>query len=131
MKKTLKFRHISTAQFEQFFLLDSPGYFIARDAMNAGETATATDALEVMCLANALFESELLNRLIVELAPYGKVEEYAAKRGTEEGGDFIVEVLGKEKALRILQDVTNEVKRQSKVGTGENDKVKASDLDLE
>lgn len=123
MKKTLKFRHISTAQFEQFFMLDSPGYLIARDAMNAGETATAADAVEVLCLANALFESELLNRLIVELAPHGKLEEYVEKRGTDEGGDFIVEVLGKENALRILQDVTNEVKRQSKVGTGENDKV--------
>jgi hypothetical protein len=131
MRKTLKFRHISTAQFEQFFLLDSPGYFIARDAMNAGETATAADALEVLCLANALFESELLNRLIVELAPYGKVKEYAAKRGTDEGADFIVEVLGKDRALRILQDVANEVKRQSKVGTGENDKVSASALDLD
>jgi hypothetical protein len=130
MRKTLKFRHISTAQFEQFFLLDSPGYFIARDAMNAGETATAADALEVLCLANALFESELLNRLMVELAPYGKLDEYAEKRGTAEGANLIVEVLGKERALRILQEVTNEVKRQSKVGTGENDKVSASfDLD--
>jgi len=113
-------------------LLDSPGYFIAKDAMNAGETATATDALEVLCLANELYESELLNRLIVELAPYGTVEEYAEKRGTDEGADLIVEVLGKDRALRILQDVANEVKRQSKVGTGENDKVRASDLlDLE
>jgi hypothetical protein len=117
MRKTLKLRLISTVQFEQFFLLGSPGYFIARDAMKAGETATATDALEVLCLANELYESELLNRLIVELAPYGKVEEYAAKRGTDEAGDLIVEVLGKEKALSILQDVANEVKRQSKVGT--------------
>ncbi len=127
MRKTLKLRLITATQFEQFFLLDSPGYFIARDAMNAGETATATDALEVLCLANELYESELLNRLIVELAAYGKVEEYAEKRGTDEGADLIVEVLGKDKALRILQDVANEVKRQSKVGTGENDKVKASD----
>jgi histidyl-tRNA synthetase len=127
MRKTLKLRLITAAQFEQFFLLDSPGYFIARDAMNAGETSTATDALEVLCLANELYESELLNRLIVELAPYGQVEEYAEKRGTDEGADLIVEVLGKDRALRILQDVANEVKRQSKVGTGENDKVKASD----
>lgn len=128
MRKTLKLRLITAAQFEQFFLLDSPGYFIARDAMNARETATAIDALEVLCLANELYESELLNRLIVELAPYGKVEEYAKKCGTDEEADFIVEVLGKDRALRILQDVANEVKRQSKVGTGENDKVKASDL---
>ena len=96
-------------------------------SQQSGETATATDALEVLCLANELYESELLNRLIVELAAYGKVEEYAEKRGTDEGADLIVEVLGKDKALRILQDVANEVKRQSKVGTGENDKVKASD----
>jgi hypothetical protein len=125
MKKTLKFRHITSAKFEQFFLLDSPGYFIARDAMKAGETATATDALEVLCLANELYESELLNRLIVELAPLGKLEEYIEKRATGEGGEFIVEVLGKKKTFRILQDVTNEVKLQSKVGTGENDKVAA------
>jgi hypothetical protein len=71
MRKTLKFRHISTAQFEEFFMLDSPGYFIARDAMNAGETATAADAVEVLCLANQLYESELLNPLVVELAPLG------------------------------------------------------------
>ncbi|HXH91109.1 MAG TPA: hypothetical protein VNN25_05975 [Thermoanaerobaculia bacterium] len=122
MRKTLRLRLITATQFEQFFLLDSPGYFIARDAMNAGETATATDALEVLCLANQLYESELLNRLIVELATLGKLDEYIEKRGTDEGGEFIVEVFGKEKALRILQDVTNEVKRQSKVGTGENDK---------
>jgi hypothetical protein len=81
---------------------------------------------------NELYESELLNRLIVELAPYGKVEEYAKKHGTDEGANLIVEVLGKDRALRILQDVTDEVKRQSKVGTGENDRVKTSDpLDVE
>lgn len=128
MRKTLKLRLITAAQFEQFFLLDSPGYFIARDAMKAGETATVTDALEVLCLANELYESELLNRLIVELAPYGRVEEYAEKCGTDEEADFIVEVLGKDRALRILQDVADDVKRQSKVGTGENDKVTASDV---
>jgi hypothetical protein len=125
MKKAVKFRHITAKQFEQFFLLDSPGYFIARDAVKAGEVATATDTIEVLCLANELYESELVNRLIVELAPHGKVNEYAEKHGTDEAGDFVVEVLGKEKALRILQDVANEVKRQSKVGTGENDKVAA------
>jgi hypothetical protein len=120
MRKTLKLRLI-TAQFEEFFLLDSPAYFIARDAMNAGETATATDALE------RTLRKRVLNRFIVELAPCGKVAEYAEKRGTDEGADLIVEALWKDRALRILQDVENEVKRQSKVGTGENDRAKASD----
>jgi hypothetical protein len=123
MRKTLKFRLITAAQFEQFFLLDSPGCFIARDAMNAGATATATDALEVLCLANELYKSELLNRLIVELAPLGKLDEYIEKRGTDAGGRLYRRSVGKNRALRILQDVANEVNRQSKVGTGESDKV--------
>jgi hypothetical protein len=125
MKKTLKFRRITPDQFAQYFLLDSPGYFIARDAVKAGELGNALDTVEALCLVNQLYESELLNRLIVELAPLGKLEEYVAKRGTDAGGDFIVEVLGKKRALQILQEVTAEVKRQSKVGTGENDQAAA------
>ncbi len=126
MKKTIKFRHITAEQFETHFELDSPGYYIARDALKAGEVATALQTLEVLCLANQLYASELLNRLIVELAPLGKLDEYVELRGTDAGGDFIVEVLGKARALQILQEVTAEVKRQSKIGTGENDQATPS-----
>ena len=87
---------------------------------SGSQLGKALDTLEALCLVNQLYESELLNRLILELAPYGKLEEYLEKSGTNAAGDFIVEVLGEKKALEILQEVTAEVKRQSKMGTGEN-----------
>jgi hypothetical protein len=120
MKKTLKFKHITVEQFNTYFHLDSPGYFIARDAENAHEVGTPLEVVEVVCLANLLYESELANRLMVELHPYGAVEEYMRTRGTDEGTELIIDVLGEQRTTEILKEVMAQVRREVRIG--ENDK---------
>ena len=120
MKKTLKFRLITLDQFNTYFHLDSPGYFIARDAEKADEVGSPLEAVEVVCLANQLYESDLTNRLMVELQPYGALDEYLRTRGTDEGTELIVKVLGEQRTAEILKEVMDQVRREVKIG--ENDK---------
>jgi hypothetical protein len=124
MKKTLKFKRITLDEFNAFFQLDSPGYFIAKKAIEAGEVAGALDVIEVMVLTNKLSEIELRQRITVALAPHGKAEEYVDSLGTERAQQIAVETLGRERLIEILRDVADYVKQESKVGMGVNDKVK-------
>jgi hypothetical protein len=119
-KKTLRFKRITLDQFNAYFHLDSPGYFIARDAGKADEVGSPLEAVEIVCLANLLYEIELTNRLMVELHPYGALDEYLRKRGTDEGTALIVRVLGKQRTTKILRQVMDQVRREVKIG--ENDK---------
>jgi hypothetical protein len=105
----------------KYFKLDSPGYFIARDGERAGEVAGAAYAVQVICLANKLYQMELTNRLIVELAPFGKIEEYARVAGTDAAIDLIVQTLGKPRCAALLKEVADYVKAEAKIG--QNDKV--------
>jgi hypothetical protein len=120
MKKTLRFKNITLDQFTTYFHLDSPGYFIARDAEKAHEVGSPLDAVEIVCLANQLYESELTNRLMVELQPHGALDEYLRKRGTDESTELVIDVLGKQRTTEILKEVMDQVRREVKIG--ENDK---------
>jgi hypothetical protein len=124
MKKTLKFKLITLDEFNAFFQLDSPGYFIAKKAIEAGEVAGALNVLEVVVLANKLSQIELRQRITVALAPHGKAEEYLDSLGTERAQRIAIETLGRERLIEILQEVADYVKQESKVGMGVNDKVK-------
>jgi hypothetical protein len=124
MRKTLRFKHITLDQFNTYFHLDSPGYFIARDAQKADEVGGPLEAVEVICLANQLYQSELTNRLMVELHQHGAVEEYMRKRGTDEGTQLVVDVLGKQRTTEILKEVMDQVRREVRIG--ENDKKRTS-----
>jgi hypothetical protein len=120
MKKTLRFKHITLDQFNMYFHLDSPGYFIARDAEKADEVGSPLEVLEIVCLGNQLYESELTNRLMVELQPYGALDEYLQKRGTDEGTELVLNALGKQRTTKIMKEVMDQVRREVKIG--ENDK---------
>lgn len=118
-KRTIRLRQITVEQFEAHFILDSLGYFIARDAVKAGEIGNAVDALEALCLTNELYQSELLNRLLIEIEPSGRLDEYIEKQGTDAGTDLVMEVLGKGRATDILREVMQEVKRIAAIATDE------------
>jgi hypothetical protein len=120
MKKTLKFKHITLDQFNTYFRLDSPGYFVAREAEKADEVGNPLEAVEIVCLANQLYQSELTNRLMGELHPYDAVEEYLRKRGTDQGTQLVIDVLGEQQTTEILKEVMDQVRREVKIG--ENDK---------
>ena len=124
MKKTLKFKRITLDDFNAFFQLDSPGYFIAKKAIEAGEVAGAPDVVEVIVLTNKLSEMELRQRIALALAPHGKAKEYLESLGTERAQQIAVETLGRECLTGILREVAEYVKQESKVGMGVNDKVK-------
>lgn len=118
-RKTLRFKLITLEQFDTYFHLDSPGYFLARDAHKAHEIGSAREAVEVLCLANQLYQSELDNRLIVELHERGRLEEYGA--GTmDERTDLLVETFGEDRIKELLTAVMAQVRREMKIG--ENDK---------
>ena len=121
VKREIKLKLITTADFDAYFRLDSPGYFIARDAVAAGEAAEAVDVLEVLVLTNRLYEVECRKRFAAALKPFGKDEQYLALVGTDAAHDLVVETLGSETVEQILRDAARDIKQQSRVGTGEND----------
>jgi len=120
MSTTIRLRHLTRRDFDVFFQLDSPGYYIAKEAFRAGEAKTAVEALEILCLANKLYESELFNRLAEELGPYGKTAEYVHAYATDAGTKLALRTLGKNRLVAILREVMDEVRRQARGGTGEN-----------
>jgi hypothetical protein len=122
VKRSITFRHITAEQFGEQFQLDSPGCQIAKEAQAAGEAPTALEVLEILCLANVLYANLLTKRMLIELEPHGKAEEYLEKRSSEEIGDFVVGVLGKRKVFRILREVMADVRREAMIGMGVNEK---------
>ncbi len=129
MSVTLKVNRVTAKEIAAFFSLDSPGYFLARDAERAGEISGAADAIEVICLVNKLSEIELSTRIMQELKDrYGpeKVTEYLRTTDQDERTAFSLEAIGRDDLLVILQDVANSVKKQSGIGTGTNDPTKAA-----
>jgi hypothetical protein len=121
VKRSIGLKLTTVADFNAYFRLDSPGYFIARDAVKAGEATEAVDVLEVLVLTNKLYEVECRKRIAAALKLFGKDEQYMALVGTEAAHDLVIETLGKETVEQILRDAVADVKRQSRVGTGEND----------
>jgi hypothetical protein len=124
MKKNLKFKRITLDDFNAFFQLDSPGYFIARKAIEAEEVEGALDTVEIIVLTNKLSEIELRQRIALALSPHGKAKEYLENIGTERAQQIAIGTLGKERLKEILREVADYVKQESKVGMGVNDKMK-------
>ena len=50
------------------------------------------------------------------LAPHGKAEEYLDSLGTDRSNEIAIETLGRERLTKILRDVAEYVKQESKVG---------------
>jgi len=128
-KATLNIRRVSAEDIASFFRLDSPGYFIARDAECAGEIAGAADVIEIIVLVNKLYEIELRERIMRELSrQYGKdtVLEYLQKADTSEGAQFVLAKLGKDRFTAIARETMAYVRKESAVGSGKNDPTKAA-----
>jgi len=125
MKKTIKLKRITTAEFEAFFQLDSPGYYIAKKAVEHDEVTKAVDVLEVLVLTNKFFQIELRNRITAAIAERSKMtaQEYLKALGTDRSNDIALKTLGKERLKAILQDTADYVTQESKVGMGVNEKV--------
>lgn len=125
MKKTIKLKRITTAEFEAFFQLDSPGYYIAKKAVEHEEVTKAIDILEVLILTNKLFQIELRNRITAAIAERSKTtaQEYLKALGTDRSNEIALDALGKDRLKVILQETADYVKQESKVGMGVNDKI--------
>jgi hypothetical protein len=126
MSKSIKFKRITTRDFEMFFQLDSPGYYVAKKAVAHAELAGALDTVELLVLTNKLFQIEFRKRMLTALGPHGKAEEYALNvdRDANRSAQIALETLGKERLEQILRETVAYVNEQSKVGTGLNDKVR-------
>jgi hypothetical protein len=105
---------ITTAEFEAFFQLDSPGYFIAKKAVEQGEVSAAADVLEVLVLANKLFKSELSQRVALALGPHGKAKQYLESLGTDRAQEIAIEIFGADRLKVILRETADYVKQEFK-----------------
>ena len=56
----------------------------------------------------------------MELHEYGALDEYLRKRGTDEGTELVIYVLGEQRTKEILKEVMGQVRKEVKIG--ENDK---------
>jgi hypothetical protein len=111
MRKTLKFRLISGADFSTYFRLDSPGYYLVRDALQGEDVSDALDTLEAVCLANKFYEMKFRDRILQELQPHGKSTEYLEKCDTEEGADLAIHTLGRARVAQLIREVMVDVRR--------------------
>lgn len=129
MKTTIVVQRVSAQDVAAHFSLDSPGYFLARDAERLGEIASAADAVEVITLVNKFYQITLRERVVKELAElHGKdaARTYFEQSGTEAGGDYAIQMIGKDLMKIILRETMDEVRRESGVGTGKNEPTKAA-----
>src|SRR5436305_13995346 len=118
MKKTIKLKRITTADFEAFFQIDSPGYYIAKKAVEHGEVSAAVDVLEVVVLTNKLFEIEFRQRVALALAPHGNAKDYLESLGTDRAHEIAIETLGAERLKGLLKETADYGQEESKVGIG-------------
>jgi hypothetical protein len=129
MSAKITVQRVTAKDITTFFSLDSPGYFLARDAERAGEISGAADAIEVICLVNKLSQIELDTHIMRELEERcgpDRVAAYLRTASVEERTTFTIEAIGKEDMVVILQEVANSLKRQSAIRTGVNDPTKAA-----
>jgi hypothetical protein len=123
VRKTLRFRAITYEDFENYFFLNSPGYFFVKDFLEEGEVSDPLDVLEVMCLTNKLFTIETVNRIAVALKPYGKDKKYLETCETNEGAQLAAATLGRGKLLAILEEVGDYVRAELQGISSEDEKV--------
>lgn len=120
-KKTITFRHIDADLFNNYFALDSPGYFIAKESQAAGEITSPIELVELLCLANKLYAVNLQHRFMVELGPHGQDKvERCFELDHDARADYAVSILGKERVALILREVAAETREDAKIG--QNDK---------
>jgi hypothetical protein len=106
---------ISRQLFENYFSLSGAGYVLANDALAAGWISTPYEIIEVVCLVDRVFASILLDRMLEELQPLGKAEEYLT---CERVGDhrrsasITFESLGKERLREILPDIARRLREE-------------------
>jgi hypothetical protein len=122
MRKTIRLKLTTAEDFERHFRVDSPGFYIAKEALANDEVSTALEMLEVVILTNKLFQHEFQKRMVAALSAYNKAKEYMEGIGTPRAADIALETLGKERIERILEQTAAIVKKESKVGMGVNDK---------
>jgi hypothetical protein len=111
MNNTLEFRMISAEDFNAYFDLDSPGYYLVRDALLAGEESDALHTLECVCLANKLYAMQFDNQVAEELLPHGKAAEYL-ESGSQERADLAIATLGQDRMRLLAREVMDRVRQE-------------------
>lgn len=111
MNDTLQLQMISVDEFNAFFRLDSPGYYLIRAALLNGEDMDPLRTLEYVCLANKLYAMEFDNHVAKELLPYGKAAEYFESGSDDDAADLAMATLGQDRIRQIAREVMTSVRR--------------------
>jgi len=112
MNKTLEFQLISVDDFNAFFCLDSPGYYLVRGALLDGEDLDPLHTLESVCLANKLYTMQFNNHVATELLPYGKAGEYLESGSDTAAAELALATLGQDRICQIAREVMSNVRRE-------------------
>jgi len=98
LKRPRPYLMISHQCFEKYFWLDGPGRKIAIDALSAGVVSTSYEAVDVLCLANMMYEEAFHDLITSDMAAVGHTINYKNAKTEEEIRQLTSE------ALAVLDD---------------------------
>ena len=99
---------VDRLSFEKHFVLEGPGYVIASGAFAAGDIQTPYEVVELICRANELYARMIFERMLMELEPSGKADDYVAalRVGDDERSAWIMfETLGPDRLVKITREL--------------------------
>ena len=99
---------IDRQTFEKHFSLEGAGRLVALDALAGGTIEGPYEVIETVCLVNRLFASMYLDRMLEELAPFERADEYVASEAAgdhERSARLLLDTLGEERILKIIREL--------------------------
>jgi hypothetical protein len=100
---------LDRSDFESFFKLDSPGYWLAKEAFRQGVIGTPYEMVEMVCAANKSFGRRLLDRLKAAVAEFDLHEYPEHVASAEAVADLVMATFGDDGFKRILLELHIEV----------------------
>jgi hypothetical protein len=84
LKRPRPYLMISQQCFEKYFWLEGPGRKIAIDALSAGVVSTSYEAVDILCLANLMYEDAFHDLITSDMAALGYTINYKSAKTEEE-----------------------------------------------
>jgi hypothetical protein len=100
---------IDRASFERNFILEAAGRAIAVEALAAGTIETPYEVVEMICRVNELYARMVFERMLDELEPLGRADDYVAAarlHDSERSTSILVETLGEDRLMTIFPDIS-------------------------
>jgi hypothetical protein len=116
--------------FERFFVLDGPGYWIAKDAFVQGVIGTPYEMVDTICAAHKSCATKIVKRLEAALAKHGRASEMWAAPGSEAILDLAVSTLGDSVVGKILSGSVRDAAEEFHVSVTETKSTRNEKFEL-